>query len=164
MTNEIKNQVENINSLNELAELLNDWCEDTIEEDANELIEYAAECNCDWYVTSDNEWDCMTDGVHVLYMREDGKFDTFIVDYNKEEERIASIIKGGVVFTTNADPAHTCDYPAMMSALLYWLHRYELIVISSDDDTYADARERLDLGADYEDPIYNINGALFARA
>lgn len=158
MTDEIKKQLENIDNLNALAELVNRWDET----DSYALFEYAAECNCDWFLICENKRDCITDGVHVLYRRESGMYDTFIMDYSKGEEYVASLIKAGVVFTTNADPAHTHDYPAMKSALLYWLYEYGFTVLNPGDTVYTDARAKLDLSVDYAESIYKIGEAFFA--
>ena len=158
--------MKNVNNIFELAEFLNTQEEKNPEADLMEIISAYADENPEIYCIEDNDWDYITDGKEVLYLTESGEFSTYSLSasYAPSDAAIADSIKGGCVFTTNGDPAHTFDYPSMLSAILYKIDKEDVKILRPTDSDYSEEAEKLDLPAAYTEDIYMVDDILFAVA
>lgn len=152
--------ISDIRTLDAMVDYLNEYKLINPEDDCIDVCIAYTEYNEDSVYLDGYEEDYIADEDGYIYLSEDG-FRYTDYCYIPDEKHIATLIKAGGVYTSNADPAYTCDHPSDISLLLYLLNRCGFEEIRPSDERYDEAKLKLDLD-NSDRPIYKIDNFLFA--
>lgn len=111
-------------------------------------------------------WENDTETFSYRLVLAGGEYDD--ADYNFAaymDEQITEAVEGGAVFTSNADPAHTGDYPEEIEEILKAVDEEgcrEIFPVGADAEEYAIALAQLDFPAEARPRIFRAGIFTFA--